>query len=342
MYDVRLRSSLVACCAVLAMMGSAQSLQSEGRADGLLLVANKNDRTLGIIDPATNTQVAAVPVGGITGHEVVASPDGRRAYVPIFGDSGVGKPGTDGQHIAVIDLAARKLSHTFAFASGVRPHHPVMGPEDGLLYVTTENEQAVSVIDPATMTLVGTVPTGQPESHMLAISSDGSRGYTANVGPGTVSVLDLVARKTTAVVPVATHVQRIALSTDDRWVFTSDTTMPRLAVIDSKTNIVARWVTLPAPGYGAAATRDGRYLVVALPKANAVAVVDLATSAVVKTVDTPESPQFVLMRPDGRVAYVSCDIPGQVAAVRTSDWAVEAVVRAGQYADGLAWASAMR
>jgi DNA-binding beta-propeller fold protein YncE len=137
-------------------------------------------------------------------------------------------------------------------------------------------------------------------------------------------------------------VQRIALSTDDRWVFTSDTTMPRLAVIDSKTNTVARWVTLPAPGYGAAATRDGRYLVVALPKGNALAVVDLATSAVVKTVDTPESPQFVLMRPDGRVAYVSCDIPGKVAAVRTSDWALEAVVSAGQYADGLAWASAMR
>jgi YVTN family beta-propeller protein len=323
------------------MTGSAQPLPSESPA-GLLLVVNKTDRTLGLIDPVTCQQVAAVPVGGITGHEVAASPDGRRAFVPIFGDSGVGKPGTDGQHIAVIDLVDRTLAQTFAFARGVRPHHPVMGPNDGLLYVTTENDQSVSVIDPATMTLVGRVPTGQPESHMLAISSDGTRGYTANVGPGTVSVLDLVARTAIAVVSVAPRVQRIAVSRDDRWAFTSDTTAARLAVLDTKTNTLARWVALPAPGYGAAATRDGRFLLIAMPKANAVAVVDLAAFEVVSTVATPESPQFVLMRPDGRVAYVSCDIPGKVAVIGISGWTVEAVVDAGRYADGLAWAAAGR
>jgi len=329
---------VIAACAALAIMASTHPLHSQPQAGGWLLVANKNDQALGIIDPATHRQVATVAVGGVTGHEVAASPDGRRAFVPIFGNSGVGKPGTDGQQIAVIDLAARKVERTFAFPKGVRPHHPVIGPKDGLLYVTTEIENSVSVIDPKTMTLVGSVPTGQPESHMLAISSDGTRGYTANVGPGTVSVLDLAARKTVAVVPVATHVQRIALSPDGRWAFTSDTTTPRLAVIDTTTNTVAKWVTLPAPGYGAAATRDGKYLVIALSKANAVAVVDLATFSVVKTVETPASPQFVLIRPDGRVAYVSCDVPGKVAAIRTVDWTVEAVVNAGQYADGLAWA----
>jgi YVTN family beta-propeller protein len=309
---------------------------------GWLLVVNKHDTTLGIIDPTARAQVAAVPVGGVTGHEVVASPDGRRAFVPIFGNSGVGKPGTDGQHIAVIDLRSRAVEHTFAFARGVRPHHPLMGPRDGLLYVTTENENSVSIIDPKSLSLVGSVPTGQPESHMLAISSDGTRGYTANVGPGTVSVLDLVARRTAAVIPVATHVQRIALSADDRQVFTSDTTSPRLAVIDTTTQAVARWVPIPAPGYGVAATRDGRHLLVALPKADAVAVIDLVTFEVVRAIATPQSPQFVLIRPDGHLAYVSCDIPGKVAAIRTADWTIEAVIDAGRYADGLAWATTTR
>lgn len=319
-----------------------RSLHSDRPPAGWLLVANKNDSTLGIIDPSAHAQVAAVPVGGITGHEVAVSADGRRAFVPIFGNSGVGKPGTDGQHIAVVDLGSPAVEQMFSFASGVRPHHPVMGPKDGLLYVTTENENSVSIIDPETMALVGSVPTGQPESHMLAISSDGLRGYTANVGPGTVSVLDLVGRRTAAIIPVAAHVQRIAVSSDDRWVFTSDTTSARLAVIDAATHAVSRWVTLPAPGYGVAPTRDGRHLVLALPKGNAVAVIDLATFEVARTVPTPESPQFVLIRPDGRVAYVSCDIPGKVAAIRTSDWTVEAVIDAGRYADGLAWATATR
>ena len=324
-----------------APRSSPRSATAGRQSAGWLLVANKKDSTLGIIDPAARSQIAAVPVGGITGHEVAASPDGRRAFVPIFGDSGVGKPGTDGQHITVIDLVSRTAEQTFAFSRGVRPHHPVMGPLDGLLYVTTENENCVSVIDPRAMTLVGSVPTGQPQSHMLAISNDGTRGYTANVGPGTVSVLDLAARTTLAVIPVATHVQRIAISPDDRLVFTSDTTSPRLAVIDAGTRAVSRWVKLPAPGYGVAAARDGGHLAVTLPKADAVAIIDLATFEVVTTVATPESPQFVLFPPDGRVAYVSCDVPGKVVAIRTSDWTVETVIDAGRYADGLAWAAAI-
>jgi DNA-binding beta-propeller fold protein YncE len=308
--------------------------------DGWLLVANKNDHALGLIDPATGTQVAAVPENGITGHEVTASPDGTKAYVPIYGSGGVGKPGTDGQHIVVIDLASRAIEKTFTFSKGVRPHHPVFGPKDGLLYVTTELENTVTVFDPRTMTIVGTVSTDQPESHMLAISSDGTRGYTANVGPGTVSVLDLSNRKLVKVIPVATHTQRIALSVDDRWAFTSDTVQPRLAVIDTKSNTVSRWIPLPAPGYGAAPTPDGRWLVIAVTAANKVAVIDLKTFEVARTIDTPPSPQETLVRPDGTMVYVSCDVPGKVVAIRTSDWAVDKVIDAGKYADGLAWAKA--
>jgi len=306
---------------------------------GWLLVANKQDQSLGVIDPVSHTQFATVPVGGVTGHEVAVSPDGSRAFVPIFGDSGVGKPGTDGRHIAVIDLANRTVERMFAFDRGVRPHHAVINPADGLLYVTTELEHSVSIVDPNALTLVGSAPTGQPESHMLAISRDGRRGYTANVGPGTVSALDLANRTVAAIIPVATRVQRIALSIDDRWAFTSDTTTPRLAVIDTHTHAVARWVALPASGYGAAATTDGRHLIVAMPQADGLAVIDLSTCTLSAVVATPRSPQEVLVRPDGRVAYVSCDIPGQVAAVDTANWRVEAVIPAGRYADGLAWAS---
>ena len=306
---------------------------------GLLLVANKGERALGLIDPQANRQVVMVPENGVTGHEVIASPDGRTAYVPIYGDSGVGKPGTDGQHLIAIDLASRTIKATLDFGHGVRPHCPIVNPRDGLLYVTTELDQTVSVVDPATMKVVGTVPTGQPESHMLAITRDGTRGYTANVGPGTVSVLDLAAHKTIAVIPIANHTQRISLSVDDSMVFTSDTEQPRLAVINTATNKVERWVTLPAPGYGSAPTPDGKWLVIAVSSANKVAVIDLKTLAVAKTIDVPAAPQEVLVRPDGQIAYVSCDQTGKIAAIRTSDWTVEKLIDAGKAADGLAWAA---
>lgn len=293
---------------------------------------------MGIIDPVAGKQLMEVPEGGITGHEVIASPDGKVAYVPIYGNSGVGKKGTDGRNIVVIDIASRKVIGNIDFDHGVRPHCPVFDRTRGLLYVTTELDQTITIIDPKTLKIVGTIPTGQPESHMLAITSDGHRGYTANVGPGTVSVLDLDKRKTLAVIPISKETQRISISPDNSMIFTSDQTKPQLAVIDAATDKIKTWVELPGLGYGTAATKDGRWLIVAVPPANKVAVIDLKTLKVARSIDVPAAPQEVLVRPDDKVAYVSCDKSHQVAALDLSDWSVN-LIDAGKGTDGLAWAS---
>jgi YVTN family beta-propeller protein len=305
---------------------------------GMLLVANKGDATLGIVDVQKGEQVATVAEGGITGHEVAASADGRLAYVPIYGNSGVGKPGTDGRNMVVIDVASRKIVGNLDFGHGVRPHCAVFGPKNGLLYVTTELDKAVAIIDPKTLKIMGSIPTNQPESHMLAISPDGKRGYTANVGPGTVSVLDMVSRKTVAVIPVSKEVQRIAVSTDGKLVFTSDQAKPQLAVIDASNNKIKTWIPLPGFGYGAAPTPDGHWLIIAVPSANKVAVIDLKAMKVAHVIDVPAAPQETLIRPDGKLAYVSCDASKQIAVIKTSDWTVEKLIDAGAVADGLAWA----
>ena len=306
---------------------------------GLLLVANKGEHTLGIIDPVTQEQVATVQEDGITGHEVAASADGKLAFVPIFGNSGVGQPGTDGQLIRVIDLDKREVVGTIDFGKGVRPHCAVIGPKNGLLYVTTELDNSITVIDPHTLKIVGRIPTDQPESHMLAITRDGKRGYTANVGPGTVSVLDLEAKKTVAIIPVSRTTQRISLSVDDRWAFTADQTKPQLAVIDTASNKVTKWIELPGTGYGTAPTPDGHWLLVAMSGKKQVAVVDLESMKSVRAIDVPRAPQEIVVRPDGAVAYVSCDASQQVAALDLKDWKVDKLIQAGRGADGLAWAS---
>ncbi len=306
---------------------------------GLLLVAQKGDQSLGIVDPVAGTVLASVPEGGNTGHEVIASRDGRVAYVPIYGNSGVGKPGTDGTNMVVIDLASRKIVGNVDFGHGVRPHDPVLGPKDGLLYVTTELDKTVSIIDPKTLKIVGSIPTGQPESHMLVISHDGSRGYTANVGPGTVSVLDMAARKTLKVIPISGNTQRISISPDDKWVFTADQTQPRMAVIDTTTNTVKTWVPMDAVGYGSAPTQDGRWLLVALERANKVAVIDLQTMKVAHNVDVCADPQEVVMHPDGKTAYVSCMAANKVAEIDIAAGKVTREFATGKTTDGLAWAS---
>ncbi len=193
---------LIALCVSLLSLAAAAQLPAT---HPYLLVANQGSRDLSIIDPAASRQIAAVPENGVTGHEVAASPDGRTAYVPIYGDSGVGKPGTDGSNMVVIDIPSRKVIANVDFGHGVRPHCAIYDTNTGLLYVTTELDQSVTIIDPHTLKIVGSVPTEQEQSHMLVLSHDGRRGYTANVGPGTVSVLDMKARKTLAVIPIAAN-----------------------------------------------------------------------------------------------------------------------------------------
>jgi YVTN family beta-propeller protein len=305
---------------------------------GLLLVANKGNQTLGIVDPEAGREVAEIPEGGITGHEVAASPEGQTAFVPIYGNSGVGKPGTDGRTMAVIDLASRRLVKTLDFDKPLRPHCAVFGPKNGLLYVTTELANSITVIDPKSLRIVSSIPTGQRESHMLAITHDGQRGYTANVGPGTVSAIDLVAQKPLAIIPISRQTQRISLSVDDRWAFTADQTKPRLAVIDTSTNKVKSWVKLPTEAYGTAPTLDGRWLLITLPEADKVGVLDLESMEIARLVDVDKLPQEILVRPDGEVAYVSCMASGKIAALNLRTWKVQQLISVGPQADGLAWA----
>jgi DNA-binding beta-propeller fold protein YncE len=330
--------TIVSAILLLTSFCGFTNLRAADGSAGYLLVCNKGEHTLAIVDPAAGTVVATVPEDGITGHEVVASPDGQRAFVPIYGNSGVGHAGTDGSLIRVIDIATHQIIGTVDLGKALRPHCAVMGPKNGLLYVTTELGQCITVIDPAKLKVIGTIPTGQAESHMLAITSDGKRGYTANVGPGTVSVLNMKSKKLVTIIPVCKETQRISLSVDDRWVFTSDQVAPRLAVIDTKTNGVSTWIDLPSNGYGTAPTHDGRWLLVALNKINKVAVVDLKAMKLSQIIDVPKSPQEILVQPDGAFAYVSCDASRQVAVIDLKGMKLSKLINTGAGTDGLAWA----
>jgi len=334
------KTAFVRCLVLCGLVGVVVCF-SHGQsksAEPLLLVVNQGDRNLSLLDPAAGKQMATVLVDGVTGHEVAVSPDGTTAYVPIYGNAGVGKPGTDGSKISVINLASRKIVHTIDFGHGVRPHCAIYDQNSGMLYVTTELDKSISIIDPKTLTIVGSVPTGQEQSHMLALSHDGSRGYTANVGPGTVSVLDMKARKTLAIIPISTDTQRIAVSRDDTMVFTADQTKPQLAVIDTATNKLKTWIPLPSVGYGTATTLDGRWLLVALRTTHQVAVVDLTSMQVARIIDVADGPTEILMNPDGKSAFVSCTRSKQVAEIDLGQWKMARLIDAGDADDGLAWA----
>ena len=331
---------VVGAIAACTAGGLNRAVPTSNSERGLLLVVNKGDQTLGIVDPQSGRQLAAVPVGGTTGHEVAASPDGRTAWVPIYGDSGVGSPGSDGRTVSVIDLKARKMVASIDLGHPSRPHCAVFGPKDGRLYVSSELTSSIEIIDPNTRKVLDSIPTGQPQSHMLTISSDGRRIYTANVSAGTVSAIDVQKRKVLVVIPVSKVVQRIAISVDDRSVFTADQTKARLAIIDTQTNAVKTWVPLPGVGFGMTPTHDGSRLLITQPSVDSVSILNLRSMKIEQLIHVPADPQEILVRPDDRIAYVSCDQSRQVAAIDLSSGKVDKLIDVGAGADGLAWVAA--
>jgi YVTN family beta-propeller protein len=315
---------------------------STAQNSGLLLVVNQAEHSLLIVDPYRKREIGRAVVG-VNGHEVAVSADGRLAYVPIYSNVAIGEPGTDGDHIDIVDVQTRKVTGSVNLGKPVRPHRALLGP-DGLLYVTAELDNAVDVVDPATLKIVGQIPTGQPQTHMLVLSPDGGRAYTANVGAGSVSVLDLKKRKLVTVIQVAKTVQRISISPDGGRVFTQDRDAPRVAVIDTASNKISGWIAMPELPYASAATPDGRWLLVtAVAKdVHRLHVVDLNSLKIARSFDLPEVPLGMLVQPGGDFAYISCIAAGKIAVLNLRSWQMEEPIVLSKGVDGMAWTSAVQ
>jgi YVTN family beta-propeller protein len=320
--------------AVLGVVLHSTRAGAPANSPGMLFVANQFDHTANLVDLSSRKAVARIGVD-VNGHEVVVSPDHKFGYVPIYGNSGVGKPGTDGATIEIVDLRAARAVRIIDLGKPVRPHCAKFGP-DGMLYVSAELANAIYIVDPASGKVIGEAPTGDTESHMFVLSPDGKRAYTANVGPGTVSVVDLENRKLVAVIPVAKHVQRISISPDGKRVFTHDQGAPRIAVIDTATNKLARSIDLPASVYSSAPTPDGKWLVANAPSGKAF-VIDLSSEKVVGSYPIPEAIGAITVDASGAFAYISCPAKGTIEVLNLRAAKLEEPIVMTPGVDGLEW-----
>jgi DNA-binding beta-propeller fold protein YncE len=171
---------------------------------------------------------------------------------------------------------------------------------------------------------------------MFVISKDGSRAYTANVGPGTVSVVDLKEKRTIEVITVSKHVQRISMSIDGRWVFTQDQTAPRIAVIDTATNKIANWITLPQVVYASTPTPDGKHLLAVSPTGKLFSI-DVAAMKLDNSFDIPDGGNVVMITPDNKTAYISCRTSGKIAVLDLATWKMKETMTLTPGVDGMAW-----
>src|SRR5271170_2883439 len=151
-----------------------------GAQSASLLVLSKKAHTLSIVDPVSLKVIASVPVGNDP-HEVIASADGKTAYVSNYGGGAYNT-------LAVVDLVSRKALPAIDLGPLRGPHGLAFA--GGKAWFTAEVAKAIGSYDPATQKIDWILGTGQNRTHMIYVWPDLKRIVTTNVSSGTVSIIE--------------------------------------------------------------------------------------------------------------------------------------------------------
>jgi len=209
---------------------------------GMIAVDKMGAKVL-FLDPATYATEIVLDGFQRTVHELLVVPETGMAYVPIFGDGIHGRNPNPGHDLCIFDLHKRAHVGTIDLRPYIAPHTLKLGP-DGLIYITCENSAVVAVIDCSARKVVAAIESGSTNGHRLIIAPDGKRLYTENEEDGTVSVIDLPARRLLGKIKTPRPLAGIAISADGRTVVAVDDGQPTLFLIDAEAGAVRDEVVL--------------------------------------------------------------------------------------------------
>jgi YVTN family beta-propeller protein len=300
-----------------------------------LLALSKGDHTLAIVDPATLKVLARIPVGNDP-HEVIASTDGKFAYVSNYGGGAYNT-------LAVIDLTAQKALPSIDLG-------PLRGPH-GLAFVggktwfTAEAAKAIGSYDPVEKKLDWILGTGQNRTHMIFVSQDMQRIVTTNVSSGTVSMIEKSNGKARggdwdeAVVTVGKGSEGFDISPNGKEIWTANASDGTVSIID----IASKKVTQTLAANVTRANRlkftpNGKLVFISCLRGSPLAIFDAATRKEVKRLNVGHGAAGIQMQPDGSRAYVACTPDNYVVVVNLNTLGVSEHINVGDEPDGLAWA----
>ena len=324
--------SIAILASAVLMIGAPYSTPGQGPGASLL-VLNKSENTMAIVDPATLKVVGRVATGEGP-HEVAASADGRFAFVANYGT--VARPGNT---ISIIDIAARRETKRLDLGALLRPHGIIEA--GGKVYFTAQGSRVVGRYDKAADRIDWIVGTGATGTHMLVVTSDLKKVYAANVGSGTVSSVEIGA------VPGGADVKTIAvglgpegmdLSPDGRELWVGHRRDGGLSIIDTGSDSVKETIKVGRAPIRVKFTPDGSRVLVTDAEGGEVVVFDRATRKELKRISPGGVPVGLLITPDGTRAFVASTAANKVLVIDLKSLTVIGTVEPGKEPDGMAWA----
>jgi len=335
---------------LLGLPSDASAAAPQQAPQGTLIVLNKSGNDASFIDPSTGRTWLTLPTGEGP-HEVAVSPDGTLAVVTDYGAA------TDGHTLTVYDLARGEVKDTIELGPFRRPHGVQFLGRSSKAVVTVESQRAVLVVDVAAGEVLKAIPTNAGGSHMVVTDPEGTRAYVANMGAGSVSVLDLEEGVYVRSVSTGAECEGIAVTPDGREVWATNRRDDTISVIDTESLEVVAELACPGFPIRIEITPDGRRALVSNAMADEVAVFDVprreelgrivmdrdvvdgaGTRLFGSFLEESSAPIGIVAAPDGRHAYVANSNADVVSVLDLEELEVVGGFRAGRQPDGIAWA----
>lgn len=314
-------------CVALTTVSDAYSQTAKP----VLAALNKAESTLALIDPVSMKLIAKVPTGD-SPHEVVLSTDGRTAFVANYGAQ------TPGSSLSVIDVATAKELRRVDLAPLLRPHGlQFLG---GKLYFTCETNRVIARYDPVANKVDWLMGTGQNGSHMVVVSADQKRFYTANIGSDSITAFEFQnvppAGSKITHIPVGKQPEAIDLSPDGKEIWTGLNVEGAVDIVDTTAGKFKEKVNIGGRPYRVKFTPDGKFVVCSMVATKEILVIDAATRKEVRRLKLESVPLGIAFSADGKTAFVTVVQPDAVLKIDLEKMEIASRVDAGKGPDGIA------
>jgi len=328
---IKMRASLM----WLVLFVSASFAVAQGPSPALL-VLEKNDKSLAIIDPATLKVTGRIPAGEDP-HEVVASDDGKYAYISNYGAF------QNPQHtISVADLTQQKALPAVDLGTLRAPHG--LDLVNGKVYFTAEGSKAIGRYDPSTHQIEWVLGIGQNRTHMLLVSKDESRIFTSNVNADSIGFLDRDKNGDASgwvenYVVVGKGPEGFDVSPDGKELWAANSHDGTVSILDVASRKVMQTFDIHTKFANRVKfTPNGKLVLISDLGTGDLVVLDASTRKELKRLTLGHGVAGILIVPDGSRAYVAVSPDSQIAVIDLKSLSVTGHIATGKGPDGMAWA----
>ncbi len=309
----------------------SQEKMGAAKSNSVLLILNKNEATLVMVDGKTLEIIAKIPTGDFP-HEVITSADGKTAYVANYGAQ---QPNNS---LSIIDLVNRKEVKRVDLGGLWRPHGIVEA--DGKIYFTSEMSRTVGRYNPEKGAVDWVMGTGQSATHMLIITPDRSKIFTANIASDTVTAINIggnASPNNITQIAVGKQPEAIDISPDGKELWVGQNGDGAVSVIDIATNKVKETFKVGKVPIRLKFTPDGNRVLISDATAGEFVVVDVKTRKEIKRVSVGGTPVGIQIQPDGKRAFVALTQADLVKVFDLEKMEFTGEIKPGKTPDGMTW-----